>query len=357
MNLSMIYGVLTARSNSFSFQIKTDNAGVSSSTQFKLPLESSGEYDFYVDWGDGNSDNITVWNQTETTHTYSVSGVYTVGITGKIKGWTFNNGGDRLKMLEILGFGHLNLGNSGGYFYGCQNMVLSNVSDVLDLTGTSTFFNAFRNCDSVTYIKNIDKWLSGSITVWQNAYRDMALFNDPNFQYLDMSGATTLESMLRLSRVFNNPIPLYWPNCTNTNQMLNEADAFNQPLGAATMGNVTTAISMLNKAYNFDQSVNSWDLSNLEYGTAMFYECYAFNQDLSSLQFPNLLDATDFMYGKTTANYSHLNSLYISLAAQTLQPNVTAGFGTIQYTSAASASRAILTGSPNNWILTDGGLI
>jgi len=44
--------------------------GSSIETQIKLPLESTGTYDFTVDWGDGTSDTITTYNQPEVTHTY-----------------------------------------------------------------------------------------------------------------------------------------------------------------------------------------------------------------------------------------------------------------------------------------------
>lgn len=320
------------RSMPFLFQVKTDNAGTSASNQFKLPLEASGTYDFTVDWGDTTDDVITVWNQAETTHTYASAGTYTISITGRCVGWTFNNGGDRLKFLEVFGWGGLRLGNSGGYFYGCENLVLDAVTDVLNLVGVTTFQNAFRNCDSIVSINKIQLWNTGSVSVWTSAFRDMLVYNDPNFQYLDMSGATTLESLLRFSKVFNYPIPLNWPLCTNLNQFLNEAEAFNQSLSGATTQNVTFMISALNKAFAFNQDISGWDVGNLE-------------------------DATSFMEGKTTANYSYLDNLYAGWAAQTLQPNVTAGFGTIQYTSAAVADRAILTGSPNNWVLTDGGVI
>ena len=53
----------------FVSQWKTDNPGVSNNDQITLPLVSGGTYNFLVQWGDGNSDTITVWNQAETTHT------------------------------------------------------------------------------------------------------------------------------------------------------------------------------------------------------------------------------------------------------------------------------------------------
>ena len=42
---------------------KTDNEGVSLSNQIFLNLDSSGTYNFVVDWGDGSSDEITTWDQ------------------------------------------------------------------------------------------------------------------------------------------------------------------------------------------------------------------------------------------------------------------------------------------------------
>ena len=57
----------------------TTQAGSSNDTVV-LPLvsPSHGSYDFYVDWGDGNRDNITTYNQAEVTHQYSTTGIYEI---------------------------------------------------------------------------------------------------------------------------------------------------------------------------------------------------------------------------------------------------------------------------------------
>jgi hypothetical protein len=353
------YGILGGEfSLPFTFQVKTDNAGVSTSTQFALPLEASGTYDFTINWGDASSNNITVWNQAETTHTYSVAGTYGISITGRLVGWTFNNGGDRLKFLEVNSWGGLRLGNSSGYFFGCQNLVLGSVSDVLNLVGTTDFENIFRNCNALVSINNLELWNTSAVAVWRGAFRDMALYNDPNFQYLDMSSATTLESMFRVSPVFNQPIPLYWPLVTNTNQMLNNAFAFNQPMASATMGNVTLAISMLNRATAFNQDISGWDVSSLENADSMFREAYAFDQNIGGWDVSSLLNGTNFMIFKTPADFSTINldAIYNGWSTQTLQPNVTINFGTIKYSVAGVAGRLVLTSAPNNWTCIDGGI-
>ena len=83
------------------------SSGSSSIQQIRLPLESSGIYNFTVDWGDGTNNTITSWKQTEVTHTYESDGVYTLAMEGTIVGWRFNNGGDRLKIIEISQWGNL----------------------------------------------------------------------------------------------------------------------------------------------------------------------------------------------------------------------------------------------------------
>ena len=77
------------------------SSGSSDDNQVNLPLETSGTYNFYVDWGDETSDTITSWDQPEVTHTFASEGIYSLNITGQIIGWSFNNDGDKLKLIEI----------------------------------------------------------------------------------------------------------------------------------------------------------------------------------------------------------------------------------------------------------------
>lgn len=73
-----IYG--SNKSGIFQSTWKTDNAGVSSSTQIELPLLSGGTYNFWIDWGDGSTTNVTSYSQR--THTYASAGTYTLRATG-----------------------------------------------------------------------------------------------------------------------------------------------------------------------------------------------------------------------------------------------------------------------------------
>jgi hypothetical protein len=64
------------------------------------------------------------------------------------------------------------------------------------------------------------------------------------------------------------------------------------------------------------------------------------------------------MVGKneTTFSATNLDAIYNGWSLLTLQPNLSINFGTAKYTAAGQSGRNILTGAPNNWSITDGGI-
>ena len=82
----------------------------SSGDGITLPLEDGGDYDFTVFWGDGNSSDVTSWNDADKSHSYGSGGIYEVNVIGELNGFRFNNGGDRLKLVNITRWGGLNVG-------------------------------------------------------------------------------------------------------------------------------------------------------------------------------------------------------------------------------------------------------
>ena len=163
--------------------------GSSNNNQIKLPLVSSGEYEFIIDWGDGTSELITNWN--DGIHTYDNPGKYLVAIRGLITGWSFNNTGDKLKVLNIFNWGNLKLTNDGGYFYGCSNLTIF-VEDIVNTVDCTNFSNFFRDCTNLTTIKGI--------------------------KFLNTSSAITMEGMFQNSR-FNGDISNW--NLTTVNNFSN----------------------------------------------------------------------------------------------------------------------------------------
>jgi hypothetical protein len=96
----------------------------------------------------------------------------------------------------------------------------------------------------------------------------------------------------------------------------------------------------------------------------MFSNQKEFNQSLSHFKislaiFDTIGETTGFMYGNSSDTYSPTNydNLLIAWAGQTVKPNQYVIFGDIKHTTASTAAKLILTSAPNNWTISDGGLI
>ena len=209
---------------SFQFIIKTDNAGTSNDNQFKLPLTSGfGSATSVVDWGDGNTDTITSYNQSETTHTYATAGTYTIKITEALRGLRFNDGGDKLKMIEIENWGVFNASVSRA-FKGCSNLTQTAIdSPVLSSANISEMF---RDC--ILYDANLNNW--------------------------DVSGVT------------------------NTSQMFRNT-SINSPLNNWNVSNVTNMNTMFNGVSTFNQDLSGWDVSKVSNGTNFMLNCTGFSTE------------------------------------------------------------------------------
>jgi len=315
----------------FQFSVDTTIAGTSGVGKFQLPLVSSLPLNAVVDWGDGNTDTITTYNQAETLHTYSSAGEYTITITGDISGWQFNNAGDRLKMKDIKKWEALNISVSAG-FRGCSNMTCS-ATDAPTISTTS-LERYFQSCSL----------FNGAIGNW------------------DVSNVSNFTSMFNSALVFNQNIGTWnTSNATTFSEMFSSATNFNNG-GSDSIKNWNTSsvLSMFrmfrtNNAFN--QPIGSWDVSSVTNMLGMFYQVIPFNQDISDWNISNVSNFTGFMGNKGAANYSatYLDNIYNKWSLLSVVSGLTIDFGTIKYTAAGQSGKDVLTNAPNNWVIIDGG--
>jgi len=140
-------------------------AGDAAARTITLPLvntraEGALGYNCTVSWGDGTPDSvITAYNDVDRIHTYAIDGTYDVEIRGTCEGWSFNNAGDRLKIVKVVNWGNLSLFNGWKYlkggFYGCTNLTSLGLGVILASgTGilTDGFYQIFRGCTSLTTV-------------------------------------------------------------------------------------------------------------------------------------------------------------------------------------------------------------
>lgn len=332
--------------------------GSSASNQINLPVYSTGTYNFQVDWGDGTTDTITAWNQPEVLHTYVSPGTYTVKIIGVFTKIGFSGASqDNLKLLSILSWGKVNLGNVIGAFTGCTNLDLSQVSNVLDLTGVSTLNGLFSSCTNITTIGRINDWDVSAITDFTNMFIDTS-FNDYIGSWqISNTGSVSMSAMF-VNTPFNQDIG-QWNTIgvINMGTMFAGATAFNQDISGWNVSNVFTMEQMFDGATSFNQPIGVWNVSSVQYMFKMFQGAMAFNQDISAWNISSVVDFTDFMLGKTNLDYSaaNLNAIYNTWSTLIVNPSLTINFGTIKYTLAGQAGRNVLTGT-YLWTIFDGGI-
>jgi|VirMetMinimDraft_7_1064189.scaffolds.fasta_scaffold47089_4 surface protein len=210
----------------------TTQAGSASDT-IVLPMAAGNT----VDWGDGNID-------TTNTHTYAASGTYTVTIIGSVTGFRFNNGGDKLKLIDVVNCGGLVLDNTS-MFYGTSNLDTWSATDAPTITTTSLFM-MFRH--------------SGDIT--------------PDWSNWDVSGVTNMVAFLRSGGSGSNPNPNVsaWvtTSLTNAKEFAISNANFNQNLNGWSFGLVTDVTRMFSNADAYDQPMGDWDITSVTTGFSTF---------------------------------------------------------------------------------------
>ena len=88
------------------------------------------------------------------THTYHLEGEYNIQIEKNApSGFPriyFNNGGDKVKVLEIRNWGDITWQDFNSAFYGCSNLKITATDEATANTSSVTdFSNAWRNCSSL----------------------------------------------------------------------------------------------------------------------------------------------------------------------------------------------------------------
>jgi surface protein len=299
-----------------------------SSESIMLPYQTTGSYNGTIDWGDGSTSVNSYVNRA---HTYTTPGTYTITITGTLIGWSFLiNPISVSKIYEVLQWGCLRLGNSGGYFYNCINLLLSNVSDILDLTGTFNLSEMFANCNNLSTIQNINSWNTSNVTNMQGMFVECYSFND-DISGWDVSNVTDMVGMFDNTYLFNQPIGVWdTSNVQSVSYMFLQNTVFDQDLSSWNVSNVTNMKGVFNSClsfnnggspmisgwttYNvtdmgdmfagslFNQPIGSWDVSNVTNMDYMFFQATTFNQPLSGWNVSNVTDMK-FMFVDTPFNY------------------------------------------------------
>jgi surface protein len=306
------FGVIVSFSNSFTienafrFQINTfETAGGSSNNkQFKLPLTNNGIVNISVNWGDGQVDSITSWDDPKKLHTYSTGGIYTIKIFGTLQGWrfNFNLNEDIYKLKEIYSWGtNVFYINTDATFYGCDRLIAPNLDTrSAPVIQSTSLANCFRLCSN--FNGNISSWDVSNVTNMQRMLGGARLFNKPMSSW-NVSNVTNMAGMFSGAELFNQDIG-GWDvsNVTDMSYMFNNATSFNQPIGIWKVSNVGYMSYMFANATSFNGEIASWDTLSVTDMTAMFNGAIVFNNGISNWDVSNVTNMSIMFAGATSFN-------------------------------------------------------
>ena len=260
------------------------------------------------------------------------TGVFTNGGTSSIANWNTGLVTNLRSAFYNQIYFNVNLGSwntanvtNMGYVFAC-------------LAGDGIFNNGGSN--------TINNWNTAKVTLFDAMFTGQPLFNQPIGNW-NTTLATNISYFLYTYKL-DNPSRSY--------------GVFNQNLNSWNVANVTNFAGIFVGQTLFNQPINSWNTVKATNMGDVFTHALNFNQSISNWKVnivTTFSDGVGFMTGKTYLDYSSANydALLIGWASRPVLANKTINFGTIKYTSAATAARAILTSAPNNWTIIDGGLV
>lgn len=268
---SATWTALAGNTTAFITSWDTTRPGVSANNQIKLPLVNGGNYNFTVNWGDGQESTIASWNDPNSTHTYAASGVYEVTIQGTFDRLRFDfaPASDRQKIMEVRQWGDLAWSSMESAFKGCTNVRITAL-DAPDLNYAVSMRAMFYS--ATAFNDSINHWDVYNITDMSELFYQASSFNQ-SLNAWDVSDVTDMNAMFLL------------------------ATSFNQPLNSWNVSAVTSMSNMFSSASSFNQSLNNWNVSKVENMSFIFFGASAFNQDLSSWNVGNVSSRDQFDNG------------------------------------------------------------
>lgn len=189
----------------------------------KAAFEYNGAVNLTVDWGDGNTENISgngggAFSWETVYHTYSSAGTYTINITGTA--------------ARAIG---TNINQQSGDYANTGWDKLTSINSFGTLGALRYTF------ESATALVSVPNSIPTSVKAITNMFKDCTSFNDANITNWDTSGISGE--------------PGYFGGFQSA---FDGATSFNQNIGNWKTGNVNGMNFMFKNASSFNQDLSSW---------------------------------------------------------------------------------------------------
>ena len=250
---------------------KTDNDG-GSKTKIVIPLQPNFDYDFEVDWGDGDIEHFKSDNIELIDHIYEEPGIYDVSIRGKFPTLIFSNtypkNISRNKLIDIKQWGDIIWETMVESFTGCENLKIS-ATDIPNLTEAhgQFFTGTFKECRSLTEIPNLDSWDISNCTSLKETFKGCRKFNS-NINSWDVSKVKNFDSTFEDAREFNQDLSSWKTLAAKSfRRTFFRAKSFDQNIGHFNLSKVINIDGFLDvsniSVENYTKTLNGWKSQKL----------------------------------------------------------------------------------------------
>ena len=271
-----------------------------------IPCQNVGTFDAVIDWGDGSTSTITAYNDANLAHVYADIADYTIRISGTFPNIHFNNGGDRLKLRQVLQLGSTGLTRLDNAFYGCSNMI-EFLGGVVDTSAVTTFLRTFLFCSGLVRL-NVSGWNISATNTIEQIFRGCSSVVTIDVSGWDTGGVTVAGSIFR--------------GCSSV---------------------VTIDVS-------------GWDTGLFKNVEFLFANCTSLaDAAIDGWAIENITNYNSFMAGATLPT-TRYNATLIAWNAQNPNDSESVDFGNSQYSGSAAATARQNLIDNDLWTISDGGL-
>lgn len=321
--------VTAAFARPFVFTVRTDNVGgLTGPNQYQIQV-GTGEFNYTVYWGDGQSDTGVTGN---ITHTYAAAGEYDISIVGQFPHMQFPVNvadGDAPKVVDVRAWGDNQWQSMVDMFRNCSNLAGFSALDAPNLTNVTSMSGMFRmaaqfngtinhwNVSTVTdmsylfygdvftdmiFNQPLNNWDVGSVTTMMSMFDNNINFNQ-DITGWDVHNVTTMSSMFNRARSFNQPIGVWQTDSLwHMGSTFAYTDAFNQPLNSWNVSGVQWMTATFNGS-SYNQPLDLWDVSNVTSMSWMFSgTSVVFNQDISGWDVSSVTNMSNMFFNSSEFN-------------------------------------------------------
>lgn len=230
-----------------------------------LPLLGGFNYDFVVDWGDGEKskhDNAVA------AHAYEKTGVYTVKIHGLVEAWSFAAvPHSRDMLLSVEDLGDVGWRNLQGAFAGAKELTAVSGGNTSSVYSMHTMFEG-----ATAVMPETGEWDTHQVKTMTAMFMG-ASAADPDVGGWDTVQVTSMHSMFREASAAR-PDVNDWDTAsvTNMSYMFMNAVAAMPEVGDWDTAKVTDMSSMFQGAVAADPDVSNWDVAAVTDLSYMFAE-------------------------------------------------------------------------------------